>query len=100
MPFFAQQMGATPFMLGLIYSMFSAGNVVGSTFLGWFSDKVGSILHCLRAQIHQRKFFFLSMSKLTQYGRKPTMVIGLFGSALGYALLVFSTSVWQVIGAR
>jgi len=53
--------------------MFSAGNVVGSTFLGWFSDK---------------------------YGRKPTMVIGLFGSALGYALLVFSTSVWQVIGAR
>ena len=64
--FFASGYGASPFLVGLLYSSYSIAQLFFSPIWGALSDRIG---------------------------RRPVMIVSTLGSALSYVLLAFSNSI-------
>jgi multidrug resistance protein len=73
MPFYAKRMDAPDWMVGWLISAFAIAQLISSPIWGKFSDR---------------------------YGRRPAMLIGLFGSALAYVVFGFATSLWMLFASR
>lgn len=65
MPFYATEFGATPLMIGLLYSIYSVAQLVFSPIWGSWSDKIG---------------------------RRPIMLLSTFGAAIAYIIYGFAGS--------
>lgn len=73
MPFYAEQLGASPTVLGLLMGTYSFMQFLFAPLWGRVSDKIG---------------------------RKPVMMIGIFGLSLSFFILAFSTEIWMLFVAR
>jgi len=73
LPFFGENVGATPMQITLLMAVFSLGQFLASPLWGWLSDRVG---------------------------RKPVLVITTAGSIGAYILLGFADSVASLMFAR
>jgi MFS transporter, DHA1 family, tetracycline resistance protein len=73
LPFYAQEMGASDFVVGLLLSSYALCQLVAGPVLGRLSD---------------------------QYGRKPLLQISQLGTFLGFLLLAFSHSLGLIFAAR
>ena len=73
LPFYAENMGATAFDLGLLFALYSIVQFFFSPIWGQISDRVG---------------------------RKPVILAGLLGFALSFFLFGLSTKLWMLYAAR
>lgn len=73
LPLYVSDLGAKPFMVGVVLSAYSAAQLVGSPILGRLSDR---------------------------HGRRPVLVIALVGSAVGHVLTGLAGAVPLIIVAR
>jgi MFS transporter, DHA1 family, tetracycline resistance protein len=73
LPFFGENVGATPMQITLLMAVFSLGQFLASPLWGWLSDRMG---------------------------RKPVLVITTAGSIGAYVLLGFADSVASLMFAR
>lgn len=73
LPFYASVFGATPFQIGLLYSVFSGAQLVFSPVWGSLSDRVG---------------------------RRPIMMISTLGACAAYALFAVAGSLWLLMTSR
>ncbi|MUK88452.1 MFS transporter [Ornithinibacillus sp. L9] len=73
LPFYAEEMGASPFELGLLMATYSLMQLVFAPMWGRISDRIG---------------------------RKPVMLIGIAGLSLSFFLLAFSSQLWMLFAAR
>ena len=73
LPRYAEDLGASPTTVGLLVASFSLAQLVFAPFLGRLSDRIG---------------------------RKPVLVISLFGTAVGSALTGLAGSVWLLFVGR
>lgn len=67
LPFWALELGATPFIYGIMASAYSLMSFVFAPVWGWISDR---------------------------YGRRPVILAGLFGTVLGLGLLILAALVF------
>ena len=75
LPFYAtsEPFNATPFQLGLLIASFSVMQFIFSPVLGSLSDK---------------------------YGRRPVLFVSLLGTATGFFIVGFATTLWMVFAGR
>ena len=73
LPFYAVKFGASDFMVMVLVSAFSAMQLVSAPLWGRVSDR---------------------------YGRKPTLLIGLGGSAVAYVIFAYSSTYWLLLVSR
>jgi DHA1 family multidrug resistance protein-like MFS transporter len=73
MPFFAGELGATPFELGLLMASYSVMQFLFAPFWGGVSDRVG---------------------------RKPVMLIGIAGLSVSFFLFAISDKLWMLFASR
>lgn len=73
LPFYAEEIGATPTELGLLMSVYSLMQLIFAPMWGRLSDRIG---------------------------RKPVMMIGIFGLALSFFVQAISTELWMLFAAR
>ena len=73
LPFYARDLGASGFMVGVLVSAFSAAQLLSAPLWGRFSDR---------------------------YGRRPALLIGLSASAIAYLIFAFAGSLWLLILSR
>lgn len=73
LPFYAEDLGATPFQLGLLMATYSVMQFIFSPLWGRVSDRIG---------------------------RKPVMMIGIFGLAISFFMMAFSSALWMLFAAR
>lgn len=73
LPFYAENFGASDFMVMVLVSAFSAMQLVSAPLWGKVSDR---------------------------YGRKPTLLIGLGGSAVAYVIFAYSNTYWLLLVSR
>ena len=73
LPFFAQEMGATPVVVGSLLTSFSLFQFVSAPIMGRLSD---------------------------YYGRKPLLVISQLSTFLGFIILGFSQALWMIFLSR
>jgi MFS transporter, DHA1 family, multidrug resistance protein len=73
LPFYAEDMGASPTELGLLMAVYSLMQLLFSPMWGRISDRIG---------------------------RKPVIMIGIFGLALSFFLMAVSTQLWMLFAAR
>jgi MFS family permease len=73
LPFYALQLHATPFQIGLIYSAFSIAQIMSAPVWGRVSDR---------------------------YGRRPALLIGLLAAAAAYVVFGFADSLWLLFASR
>jgi len=73
MPFYAKQLGARPGMIGALVASFSLAQLLSAPFWGRFSDR---------------------------YGRRPMLLIGLFGSAVAFVLFAVANNIWLLFASR
>jgi DHA1 family tetracycline resistance protein-like MFS transporter len=75
LPFYAEgtRFGATPSQVGLLFASYSVMQLVFSPVLGRLSDK---------------------------YGRRPVLLVSLLGTALGFLILGFATTLWMLFVGR
>ncbi|MDX8045245.1 MFS transporter [Gracilibacillus sp. S3-1-1] len=73
LPFYAEELGASPVTLGLLMATYSVMQFLFSPMWGRISDKIG---------------------------RKPVLMIGIAGLALSFFLLAIATQVWMLFAAR
>lgn len=72
-PFYAESLGASPFELGLLMAVYSLMQLIFSPMWGRISDKVG---------------------------RKPIMMVGIFGLSLSFFLMAIANELWMLFAAR
>jgi len=72
-PFYATQMGATGFTVGLLISAFSVAQLVSSPTWGKISDR---------------------------FGRRPAVLVGLLVSAVAYVIFGVATTLWVLLASR
>lgn len=60
LPYYAEQYGASPFIVGLLVASYAAASLIGSPLLGRLSDR---------------------------YGRRPVLLVSVFGTLLGFVFL-------------
>jgi MFS transporter, DHA1 family, multidrug resistance protein len=73
MPFYAEEIGATPTQLGLLMAVYSLMQLLFAPMWGRVSDRIG---------------------------RKPVIMIGILGLALSFFLMALSTELWMLFAAR
>ncbi len=73
LPFYAQQFGATPLMIGLISTSFSLCQFFSSPIMGRLSD---------------------------HYGRKPLLILSQLSTFVGFLILGFANSLWMIFLSR
>lgn len=73
MPFYAEDLGATPTQLGLLMAVYSLMQLLFAPMWGRISDRIG---------------------------RKPVIMIGIFGLALSFFLMAISSQLWMLFAAR
>ena len=73
LPFYALQLHATPFQIGLIYSAFSIAQIMSAPVWGRVSDR---------------------------YGRRPALLSGLLAAAAAYVVFGFADSLWLLFASR
>lgn len=73
LPFYAETIGATPTELGLLMAVYSLMQFIFSPMWGKISDRIG---------------------------RKPVMMIGIFGLSLSFFLMAIATELWMLFAAR
>ncbi|WP_084710783.1 MFS transporter [Ornithinibacillus californiensis] len=73
LPFYAEELGASPTELGLLMAVYSLMQFLFAPMWGKISDRIG---------------------------RKPVIMIGIFGLSLSFFLLALSTEVWMLFAAR
>ena len=72
-PFYVEEMGASPTQLGLLMATYSFMQLIFAPMWGRISDRIG---------------------------RKPVIMIGIFGLALSFLLMALSTQLWMLFAAR
>ncbi|KAB7707590.1 MFS transporter [Bacillus aerolatus] len=73
LPFYAEEMGASPAQLGLLMAVYSLMQLLFAPMWGRISDRMG---------------------------RKPVMMIGILGLALSFFLMAVSSQLWMLFAAR
>lgn len=73
LPFYAEEMGASPTQLGLLMAVYSVMQLLFAPMWGRISDRIG---------------------------RKPVMIIGISGLALSFFLMGIGTELWMLFAAR
>ena len=73
LPFYGEHFQADPFTVSLIMAIYSLGQFVAAPFWGRLSDTIG---------------------------RRPVLIISLFGAVLSYIWLGFATTLWMLFAAR
>lgn len=73
LPFYAEELGASPTELGLLMAVYSLMQFIFAPMWGRISDRVG---------------------------RKPVILIGIFGLFLSFFMMALSTKVWMLFVAR
>ena len=73
LPFYAEDLGASPAQLGLLMAVYSVMQLIFSPMWGRVSDRIG---------------------------RKPVMVIGITGLALSFFLMAYANKLWMLFAAR
>lgn len=73
LPFYAENIGASPTQLGLLMAVYSLMQLLFAPMWGRVSDRIG---------------------------RKPVIMIGIFGLALSFFLMGISSSLWMLFAAR
>ncbi|WP_313430932.1 MFS transporter, partial [Siminovitchia terrae] len=73
LPFYAEEMGASPAELGLLMAVYSLMQLLFAPMWGRVSDRIG---------------------------RKPVMMIGIFGLAISFFMMALSSSLWMLFVAR
>ncbi|WP_058308974.1 MFS transporter [Gracilibacillus massiliensis] len=73
LPFYAEELGASPLALGLLMATYSLMQFIFSPMWGRVSDRIG---------------------------RKPVLMIGIAGLALSFFLLAFASQLWMLFAAR
>jgi MFS transporter, DHA1 family, tetracycline resistance protein len=72
LPYYAEQYGATPIVVGLLVASYAAGSLVGAPLLGRLSD-------C--------------------YGRRPILLISVLGTLLGFLILGFADPIGKALAS-
>ncbi|WHY03567.1 MFS transporter [Neobacillus sp. DY30] len=73
LPFYAEEMGASPTQLGLLMAVYSLMQLIFAPFWGKLSDRIG---------------------------RKPIMMIGIAGLSLSFFIQAMATDLWMLFAAR
>jgi MFS transporter, DHA1 family, multidrug resistance protein len=73
LPFYAEDLGASPTELGLLMAVYSVMQLLFAPMWGRISDSIG---------------------------RKPVIMIGIFGLAFSFFFMAISTSLWMLFAAR
>jgi MFS transporter, DHA1 family, multidrug resistance protein len=73
MPFYAEEIGASPTQLGLLMAVYSLMQLLFAPMWGRVSDRIG---------------------------RKPVIMIGILGLSLSFFLMAISTELWMLFAAR
>jgi len=68
LPYYAEKYGASPFVVGLLVASYAAASLIGSPLLGRLSDR---------------------------FGRRPILLVSVFGTLLGFLLLGFAAQIGQ-----
>jgi MFS transporter, DHA1 family, multidrug resistance protein len=73
LPFYAEEMGASPTQLGLLMAVYSLMQLIFAPFWGKLSDRIG---------------------------RKPIMMMGIAGLSLSFFMQAMATELWMLFAAR
>src|SRR5436309_684909 len=73
LPFYAATFGASPFVVGLLFAMFSLAQLIASPALGDLSDR---------------------------YGRRPVLIFSLAGTVVSFVMLAMAHSIAMLFAAR
>lgn len=73
LPFYVEEIGASPTQLGLLMAVYSVMQLLFAPMWGRVSDRIG---------------------------RKPVIMVGIFGLALSFFLMALSSSLWMLFAAR
>ena len=73
LPFYAENVGATPLQIGLLFASYSVAQIVASPVLGSWSDR---------------------------YGRRPILLLSLLGTVISFVMLATATSLAMLFAAR
>jgi DHA1 family tetracycline resistance protein-like MFS transporter len=66
LPYYAEQYGASPFIVGLLVASYAAASLIGSPLLGRLSDRIG---------------------------RRPVLLLSVFGTLVGFLILGFAAPI-------
>jgi len=73
LPYYAETFNASKFTTGLLIAVYALMQLIGAPILGRLSDR---------------------------YGRRPILLISVFGTFIGFLLFGFATSLWMLFAAR
>lgn len=73
LPFYAQEFGASPFVIGLLFASFSASQLIAAPLLGAWSDR---------------------------WGRRPILILSLIGTMVSFVMLALAGSLAMLFFAR
>ena len=73
LPYYAETFNASKFVTGLLIAVYALMQLIGAPILGRLSDR---------------------------YGRRPILLISIFGTFVGFLLFGFATTLWMLFAAR
>ena len=73
LPFYAEEFGASPVTIGLLFASFSLAQLIAAPILGEWSDR---------------------------WGRRPVLILSLIGTAVSFTMLALATSLSMLFAAR
>jgi len=73
LPYYAETFNASEFVTGLLIASYALMQLIGAPILGRFSDR---------------------------YGRRPVLLVSVFGTFIGFLLLGFANTLWMLFAAR
>jgi len=73
LPYYAKTFQANSFVTGLLVASYALAQLIGAPLLGRMSDR---------------------------YGRRPILLVSVFGTAIGFLLLGFANSLWMLFASR
>jgi len=73
LPYYADTFGSNEFLTGLLVASYAAMQLIGAPILGRLSDR---------------------------YGRRPILLVSIFGTFVGFLLLGFANSLWVLFASR